>query len=357
LFRFVSNCLSSISQHNCRPRSGKFAVLKLPVFSNLSFKEPLVKFLTQSCAAFFWIAFASAGAQAAEALRDYPLSKIAAHTYVIHGPLGYPSVENQGFMNNPGFVITRSSVVVIDPGSSVQTGRLLLKKMREVTRLPVSHVFNTHVHGDHWLGNQAIIEAFPNALLIAHPDTIKKLNEGEGESWVALMDKSTKGFTRGTKAVVPSVATNDGAQFKIGGMTFRIYAPANAHSHTDIMIEATEESVIFTGDNVTNQTIGRMVDGTFTGNIAACDKIAALNAKHYVPGHGPTGDVSIVKNYRQYLATLFDSAKRQYAQGKADFEMKDSIVALLKPYQAWDRFNDEVGKHIGLAVQEIEAAM
>ena len=296
-------------------------------------------------------------AQAATEVRDYPLSKIASHTYVIHGPLGYPSVENQGFMNNPGFVITRDSVVVIDPGSSLQTGQLLLKKIRTVTKLPVSHVFNTHIHGDHWLGNQAIITAFPKAVLFAHPETIKKINEGEGENWVALMDKSTNGFTRGTKAVAATVAAKDGDEFRIGGMTFRIYAPANAHSHTDIMIEAVEESVVFTGDNILNQTIARMVDGTFKGSIAACDIIASVKAKHYVPGHGPTGDVSIVTNYRNYLATLYEDVKIQYAQGKSDFEMKDNIVAKLKPYQAWSRFNDEVGKHINLAVLEIEASM
>lgn len=316
--------------------------------------RPIIKI---SSALYFLLCIVIFSAQAATEVRDYPLGKIASHTYVIHGPLGYPSVENQGFMNNPGFVITGDSVVVIDPGSSLQAGQLLLKKIRTVTNLPVSHVFNTHIHGDHWLGNQAIIAAFPKAVLFAHPETIKKINEGEGESWVALMDKSTNGFTRGTKAVAATVAAKDGDEFRIGGMTFRIYAPADAHSHTDIMIEAVEESVVFTGDNILNQTIARMVDGTFKGNIAACDIIATVKAKHYVPGHGPTGDVSIVTNYRNYLATLYEDVKIQYAQGKSDFEMKGSIVAKLKSYQAWNRFNDEVGKHINLAVLEIEASM
>ncbi|MEW8156190.1 MAG: hypothetical protein AB2765_16580, partial [Candidatus Thiodiazotropha endolucinida] len=38
------------------------------------------------------------------AVPDYPADRIADGVYVIHGPLGVPSVENQGFMNNPGFV-------------------------------------------------------------------------------------------------------------------------------------------------------------------------------------------------------------------------------------------------------------
>ena len=310
----------------------------------------------QFCISLLVVLFASVGARAAE-VRDYPLTKITANTYVIHGPLGYPSAENQGFMNNPGFVITKEGVVVIDPGSSLQAGRMFLKQLRTMTKLPVTHVFNTHVHGDHWLGNQAVIEAYPKAKLMAHPATIKKIADGEGELWVKLMSDSTNGFTKGTKSVPPTIASSDGEKYVIGGITFKIHAPENAHSHTDIMIEAVEESVIFTGDNVLNQTIARMIDGTFKGNIAACDRIAAVNAKHYVPGHGPTGGVSVVTNYRIYLATVLENVKLQYDLGKADYEMKESIIAKLKPYQAWNRFDIEVGKHINLAILEIESSL
>ena len=294
---------------------------------------------------------------AAEQVRDYPVSKIAPHTYVIHGPLAYPSAENQGFMNNPGFVVTQAGVVLVDPGSSVQAGRMVLKQIRSVTKKPVTHVFNTHVHGDHWLGNQAVIEAYPKAKLLAHPAMIEKLKEGEGEQWVKMMDNLTGGYTKGTRVVPPTVLAADSSVFKTGGMTFRIYAPENAHSKTDIMIEAVEDSVIFTGDNVFNQIVGRLVDGSFAGSIAACDKIIAVKAKHYVPGHGPTGDVRVVQQFRDYLATLYGTVKQQYALGKADFEMKDFVVEKLKPYQNWNRFTTEIGPLISQAVLEVEQAM
>jgi glyoxylase-like metal-dependent hydrolase (beta-lactamase superfamily II) len=316
-----------------------------------------MKTIAQISLIFFLAVLSTINAQAANEVRDYPLTKIAAHTYVIHGPLGYPSPENQGFMNNPGFVLTKDSVVVIDPGSSVQAGRMLLKQIKSVSKLPVSHVFNTHVHGDHWLGNQAIKEAYPKAKLMGHPEMIKKIKEGEGDVWVNMMDDLTKGYTKGTRSVPPEVVALDHTDIKVGGMTFRVHAPEKAHSHTDIMIEAVEESVVFLGDNVLNQTIARMVDGTFKGSIAACDRIAAIKAKHYVPGHGPTGDVSVVTHYRNYLATVFNDVKQQYDLGKSDFEMKDGIAAKLKHFANWDRFDIEFGKHISQAVLEVEADM
>jgi glyoxylase-like metal-dependent hydrolase (beta-lactamase superfamily II) len=286
-------------------------------------------------------------------VREYPVDKIAAHTYVIHGPLGYFSVANQGFMNNPAFVVTAESVVVIDPGSSLQAGRMVMKQLRKVTNKPVTHVLNTHIHPDHWLGNQAVLEVYPNAVLMAHPEMIKRA-PGVAQEWVSLVQTLTNGFTAGTRAVIPTVAIGDRAELKTGGMTFRIHAPRDAHSNTDIMIQALEDSVVFGGDNLMSKRLPRLDDATFKGSIEACRVAASLNARHYVPGHGPTGDVRIVKAYETYLTSLYAEVKKHYDAGKSDFEMKDAVVAKLKPYADWANFKDVVGKHISLAILEIE---
>ena len=289
-------------------------------------------------------------------VRDYPAVRIAAHTYVIHGPLGYFAVVNQGFMNNPAFVVTQEGVVVIDPGSSLQAGRMVLKQLRKVTDKPVTHVLNTHIHGDHWLGNQAVLEVYPNALLMAHPETVRRAPH-VAEHWVSLIQSLTNGFTAGTRAVVPTVAIGDGAELRTGGMTFRIHAPAEAHSNTDIMIHVLEDSVLFGGDILLSKRLARLDDATFKGSIEACRVAVRLNAKHYVPGHGPTGDVTIVKAYESYLTTLYAEVKKHYESGKSDFEMKEAVVAKLKPYADWANFSDVVGKHISLAILEIERGM
>ena len=94
-------------------------------------------------------------------IADYPAQQIAPNSYLIEGPLGTPSVANQGFMNNPAFILTPAGVVVIDPGASVQIGEMVLRQIAKVTDQPVVAVFNTHIHGDHWLGNQGDSRAVP----------------------------------------------------------------------------------------------------------------------------------------------------------------------------------------------------
>ena len=287
---------------------------------------------------------------------DYKAEKVAAHTYVIHGPLEFPNEKNQGFMNNPGFVITSAGVVVIDPGSSLYSGRMVLRQIRKITKKPVTHVFNTHIHGDHWLGNQAFADAFPNVQIMAHPDMIKSAKKSEAVRWIALMEKLTKGATKGTKAVIPKITTDNNFVLVTGNISFKIYAPTKAHSKTDVMIHVIEDSIVFLGDNVLYKRIPGMGDATFRGNIKACDVAIKIDAKHYVPGHGPTGDVKIVKSFKKYLTTIYSQAAHYVDEGLSDFEMKPMILKKLKDFHNWAGFNDEIGHHISLAALEAEAA-
>ncbi|MDH5424806.1 MAG: MBL fold metallo-hydrolase [Gammaproteobacteria bacterium] len=287
---------------------------------------------------------------------DYPADKIAANTYVIHGPLEFPNEKNMGFMNNPGFVITADSVVVIDPGSSLYTGKMVLRQIRKITDKPVSHVLNTHIHGDHWLGNQAFAEAFPKAQIMAHPDMIAAAKKSEASRWISLMENLTKGATKGTKAVIPAIAIKNDFEFKTGGIRFKVYAPAKAHSKTDVMIHVLEESVVFLGDNVLSGRIPGMGDASFRGNMKACDVASGISARHFVPGHGQTGKVDIVKTFKNYLDIVYSQAAQFYDEGQSDFEMKPRIVEQLKTFHHWAGFEEEVGHHVSLAVLEAEKA-
>lgn len=302
-----------------------------------------------------WLLAATAlVAQAAE-VRDHAAAQVAPRTWVIHGPLGDPSPANQGFMNNPAFVVTDAGVVVIDPGSGVQAGRMVLRQIRKITDKPVTHVLNTHVHGDHWLGNHALHDAFPDARIMAHPLMIEGARGGQAARWLDLIERLTQGFTAGTRAVIPTVPVVEDQSLAIGGLTFRILAPPKAHSGTDIMIHVVEEDVLFLGDNVMNGRLGGMGDGSFRGSIAACERALAVPAKVFVPGHGRTGGKEIVAAYRDYLAILFATAQAEYDKGKQDYEMKETIRAKLGRYTGWEGFDLNFGRHVSVAVLEIEA--
>jgi glyoxylase-like metal-dependent hydrolase (beta-lactamase superfamily II) len=289
-----------------------------------------------------------------DVVRPYPAEKVSENLYVIHGPQGVPSVENQSFMNNPAWVITRDGVVVIDPGSSVQAGRMVMQQLKKTTKKPVTHVFNTHVHGDHWLGNQAVLEVWPKATIIGHPDMIRLAKDGADAFWIQLMSSMTQGFTDGTRAEIPTVEAADGQEFKIGGKTFRIHSSTDGHSKTDLMIEIVEDRILFTGDNVLARQVMNLRDGTFKGVMKETERALAINAKLYIPGHGKSGDRKLVEEQKAWFDILMAEVRRMYDDGMSDFEMKPVLVEKLKAFENWEEWDTNLGPQISLAILEIE---
>ncbi len=284
----------------------------------------------------------------------YDTIKIAEHTWGIFGSLTGPSVENKGFMNNPIFVITDKSVVVFDPGSSVQVGRALLEKIRKQTDKPVTHVFDSHVHGDHWLGNQAFFEAYPNVKIYAHPEMIAEAKAGEGQSWIDLMEKLTEGATTGTKATYPTIALKNNQEVKIDNITIKAHLNKHAHTKTDAMYQIIEDKVLITGDNAFNNRMTRLDNGTYAGNIKAMDLALKLDIDTVVPGHGPSGGKEILGDFREFLHIVYDTSKTLLDDDMESFEMKPIIVEKLKKYHGWENFDGAIGKLISIAVLEAE---
>lgn len=285
---------------------------------------------------------------------EYPLSRLSDRTYVVHGPLVIPNKENRGFTNNPGFVVTTEGVVVIDPGSSRGVGEMLLSHIRSVTEQPVVAVFNTHVHGDHWLGNEAIRLAFPKAPIYAHPKMKQLAEAGEGKTWLDLFNKLTDGTLAPTNPVAPDHAVDNGDTIQFGGMDFKVLHTGQAHTGHDIMIQVPQQQLVFLGDNASHRRTVRLDDGSFKGNIAALDAALKTNSQQYVPGHGPSGGAEMVMNYRAYLLALRSGVATLFEQGLPDYEMKAKLLGSLTPWQSWSEFDDNLGKHISLVYLEVE---
>lgn len=285
---------------------------------------------------------------------DFALTKITDSVYVIFGPNEEPTAQNQGFMNNPGFVLTKAGVVVVDPGGSVQVGELLLNKIRSVTTAPVIAVFNTHIHGDHWLGNQAIRAAYPRAVIYAHPNMIRDAAVA-GQAWINHVLQSTDGAIKGTRLVMPDVAVDDDDTLALSNKHFRIYHNGVAHTDGDIMVEVEEDRALFLGDNVVNARAGRLDDGNFKGNISAIDVALKSPALYFIPGHGKSGGPEIARAYQAYLKSLYLAVRKYRDQGLNDYEMKDKVAADLSQYQHWALFNNQLGRSISLAYLQIEA--
>ena len=300
--------------------------------------------------------FLSATGQAGDsrAIRaDYPLSKISSRVYVLYGPMSEPTEENQGFRNNVGVVLTSAGIVVIDVGTSVYVGNMVLKKIREISNKPVIAVFNSHVHGDHWLGNQAFKQANPRVNIYASANMIAQAEAGEGLIWIDRFNAATGNAVVGTNPVIPNISVKDGQSIEIGDVKFRIHATGKAHSDGDILIEIPQEKVMFTGDVVRAGTVS-VSSSSFKGNIAAIDRILSTDAKTFIPGHGQAGGKNIVQRYRIFIDTLRSIVAKNYDSGMPDYKMKPMVVSALAEFHDWLRFEEHIGRLVSLAYLEVQ---
>ena len=286
--------------------------------------------------------------------------EVADNVYVLHGLSGLPNRQNRGMIANLGFVVGDEGVIVIDSGSSGFHAAMLLDKIAAVTTLDVIAVFNTHIHGDHWLGNQVIAERFPEAKFYAHDRFIKLAKWGVGDDWVGILSRLTGADPSVLTPYIPTQPVADADSLRFGNVSVEVMHHAKAHTTTDIVLVIEQEnsdSVVFLGDTGFFQRLGRMDDGSFKGNIEILEQAISLNADVYVPGHGPTtlGPHS-AQAYLEYLELLYERTFSFYEAGIADFEIREKILPEFGQWQSWNGFAEIFGRHLSLVYLEIEEA-
>jgi len=289
-------------------------------------------------------------------IENHSLDRVSPRIHVVHGMQHLPNQSNRGFMNNPAAILTRNGVIIVDPGSSTEIARQLMKKIRTVTDKPVIAVFNTHVHGDHWLGNHGIRETYPKVPIYAHQRAIERINAGEGEYWIGVFSRMTEGAVGGTRVVPANIGLKGGETLKLDGVTLRIHHTGHAHSDSDIMIEVIDDKALFFGDVVTARQVPNSdvpQDANFRGSIATIREMLKGSSTLFIPGHGRSGGRDVPEASLRFLEKLYASVQRYFEQGLLDYEMKDRILGEMAQYKDWNNFN-EMGRVISFVYQEIQ---
>ena len=289
---------------------------------------------------------------------DIAPQQISKRVWIIFAPDGFPTPENRGMMSNVTFVVTSSGVVVLDSGSSLQIGQMALRMIRKVTPLPVVAVFNTHFHGDHWLGNHAFVEAYGSQLPIyALPKTQALIQSHEGKLWATLMEKWTNQSTTGTQVVAPNQTVAHGQVFKFGDVTLKMHFYGRAHTDSDLSIQVVEDQVTAIGDIAMANRIANIDDGSYPGTFKYYEALSqSAGEQLWTPGHGQPGR-DILQTYGTFLKGIWEPCLQAVKDGKTETEAKAMVLkdprvaARAKTMQGFD---GNIGKYTSLAYLEAE---
>jgi glyoxylase-like metal-dependent hydrolase (beta-lactamase superfamily II) len=289
---------------------------------------------------------------------DIPAQQLSPHVWMIYSPDGFPTAENRGMMSNVIFVVTTAGVAVIDSGASLQIGQMAIRMIRKVTDKPVVAVFNSHYHGDHWLGNHAFVKTYGDKLPIyALPSTIEKLKGAEGNLWRSLMERWTNQSTLGTQVVVPNKPVQHGQVIQIGDVSFHMHHYGTAHTPSDLCVEVVQDKLTAVGDIAMTNRIANMDEGSYVGTFKYYKALmAATGEQIWVPGHG-LGSKDLLKTYGEFMAGIWEPCLKTVEDGKSEADAK---AAVLKDPRVASRakimqgFDSNIGKYVSLAYLEAE---
>lgn len=289
---------------------------------------------------------------------DIPVTKVNDRCYYFMATDGEPSPENQGFFSNPGFVITSKGVVVMDTGGTVQIGEMMIRQIKKITDKPVVAIFNSHIHGDHWFGNQAFVAEYPEVKIYGHPNIMRDIKDGVGQFWLDFMHRYTANASAGTSITPPNLEVNGGDVIKVGDRSFKVHYFGKVHSDSDIAIEVVEDNVMYAGD-MAMRRVANMADGSFVGSIKAMEEFEKMtHIKTYIPGHGHHDDISLMTDQKTFYEIIYNTVEEYYDDGLTDFEIKPKIEEhpFMKDVASkWPSYNSTLGRFVSTAYQEFEA--
>ena len=292
------------------------------------------------------------------AVADIPAQRLSKHVWMIYSPDGFPTPENRGMMANIIFVVTSAGVVVIDSGASLQIGQMAIRMIRKVTDKPVVAVFNSHYHGDHWLGNHAFVKTYGDKLPIySLASTITKLKGTEGNLWRGLMERWTNQSTIGTQVVIPNTAVQHGQVIQFGDVSLRMHHYGTAHTPSDLSVEIVQDKVTAVGDIAMTNRIANMDEGSYPGTFKYYKALmAAAGEQLWVPGHGHARQ-DLLKTYGEFMSGIWEPSLKAVEDGKSEAEARAAVLRdarVASRAKTMDGFNGNIGKYISLAYLEAE---
>lgn len=179
-------------------------------------------------------------------------------------------------------------------------------------------LINTHWHVDHVDGNEGMHAA--GFHVIAHEKTKTRMAE---PAEMKLMHFSLPAYPEGA---LPTKTFSDSLKHDHNGDTIELVHYDPAHTDTDIYIHFQNADVLHVGDIFFNKMypfIDEGTGGSISGTIAAAQKSLSLAGEKtkIIPGHGPLGDKTDLKNYIGMLSTVRDKVAALKKSGASEQEV------------------------------------
>ncbi len=224
-----------------------------------------------------------------------------------HASIGHADVftaDLWGAAVDSAIIVGEESAVLIDAQLTVPNATRLADIIA-ATGKTLQTICITHVHPDHHLGLAAIMDRFPDAKPVAHPQVQSQLSAAA--RWMlSTMSQGAEPGTFADRVVIPEPMTS--STIMLEGERIEVLDPL--HGDTDLLsaVHIPVLDTLIASDFLYSGTHQWMAENTSPERIArwrsSLDQLEAIGAATVVPGHeGPDAvrDPSIFGKTRDYI--------------------------------------------------------
>jgi cyclase len=252
--------------------------------------------------AVFGLCAAHAGAQ--QQPQPLKVTQIKDNVYWIQGGVG----------SNDGVIVGKTSVILVDTKSTVDSEKGVIDEITKITPKPVTTAIITHSDGDHVSG----LAAFPPGLTIIAQENCKK-----------EMEESATTRNPAPQDRLPTKTYDKTEKLTIDGVKIVLYHWAPGHTNGDTVVYLPDQKIVFGGDLlVTNRPdtgIHLEKHGSAAGWIENVKGMLALNADTYLTGHGNMMTKDDVQKKLDLIQDKYNKIQAMVKQGKSLDDIKTSF--------------------------------
>lgn len=249
-------------------------------------------------------------------------------------------------ISNVLYVLTGSSVVVIDTTESMDAARASLEEFRKICPVPVRYIIYTHFHGDHTRGAKVFHTDFTQVIaqrrmpaelarvheMLAYRERVTALQFGlhlpAAQRGTALLNERESGY------IPPDILFDEEYRFQEGDLSFVLYH-TQGETVDHLMVWIPEIQTLFPGDlyygSFPMLSSPMKPDRPVLAWVESLERMRTLKPRYLVPSHGkPLAGIEkidvVLANYTAAIRHVHDETVKRVNQGQTLEQARNEVT-------------------------------
>jgi len=218
----------------------------------------------------------------------------------------FTSTDDQ-FWANSVIIEGKHEVMLVDAQLTRKNADKVLQEIN-ATKKPLSIIYITHEHADHFLGLEVFKEAYPRVRIIANSAVVDRINQVYQEK----IDKWQKILGSGATSRVVTISKFDANFIEFEGSKIEVLKNIRGDTDENTMLWIPGQRILIAGDVLFNDmhVYTAETDSKARGEwLNSLNKIRELNPSVVIPGHSKAGaplDASTAVDFTENYLLVFE---------------------------------------------------